>query len=79
MEIAKMLTTKEASIYLKLSEQYVRKLYNRGKLVGYRPNGGKIYFDLEDLDNFLRKNRKMNEDEIRTKSLTFKKFNYDKL
>lgn len=74
-----MLTTKEASIYLKLSEQYVRKLYNRGKLVGYRPNGGKIYFDLEDLDNFLRKNRKMNEDEIRTKSLTFKKFNYDKL
>lgn len=79
MEIAKMLTTKEASIYLKLSEQYVRKLYNRGKLVGYRPNGGKIYFDLEDLDNFLRKNRKMNEDEVRTKSLTFKKFNYDKL
>lgn len=79
MEIVKMLTTKEASIYLKLSEQYVRKLYNRGKLVGYRPNGGKIYFDLEDLDNFLRKNRKMNEDEVRTKSLTFKKFNYDKL
>lgn len=74
-----MLTTKEASIYLKLSEQYVRRLYNQGKLVGYRPNGGKIYFDLEDLDNFLRRNRKMSEEEIRTKSLTFKKFNYDKL
>lgn len=74
-----MLNTKETAKYLKLSEQYVRKLYNRGKLVGYRPNGGKIYFDLEDLDNFLRKNRKMNEDEVRTKSLTFKKFNYDKL
>lgn len=74
-----MLTTKEASIYLKLSKQYVRRLYNQGKLVGYRPNGGKIYFDLEDLDNFLRRNRKMSEEEIRTKSLTFKKFNYDKL
>lgn len=74
-----MLNTKETAKYLKLSEQYVRKLYNRGKLVGYRPNGGKIYFDLEDLDNFLRKNRKMNEEEIRTKSLTYKKFNYDKL
>lgn len=79
MEIAKMLTTKEASIYLKLSKQYVRRLYNQGKLVGYRPNGGKIYFDLEDLDNFLRRNRKMSGEEIRTKSLTFKKFNYDKL
>lgn len=69
-----MLNTKETAKYLKLSKQYVRRLYNQGKLVGYRPNGGKIYFDLEDLDNFLRKNRKMNEDEVRTKSLTFKKF-----
>ncbi len=74
-----MLNTKETAKYLKLSKQYVRRLYNQGKLVGYRPNGGKIYFDLEDLDNFLRRNRKMNEDEVRTKSLTFKKFNYDKL
>lgn len=74
-----MLNTKETAKYLKLSEQYVRRLYNQGKLVGYRPNGGKIYFDLEDLDNFLRRNRKMSEEEIRTKSLTYKKFNYDKL
>lgn len=69
-----MLNTKETAKYLKLSKQYVRRLYNQGKLVGYRPNGGKIYFDLEDLDNFLRRNRKMSEEEIRTKSLTFKKF-----
>lgn len=68
-----MLNTKETAKYLKLSKQYVRRLYNQGKLVGYRPNGGKIYFDLEDLDNFLRRNRKMSEEEIRTKSLTFKK------
>lgn len=74
-----MLNTKETAKYLKLSEQYVRRLYNQGKLVGYRPNGGKIYFDLEDLDNFLRRNRKMSEEEIRTKSLIYKKFNYDKL
>lgn len=74
-----MLNTKETAKYLKLSKQYVRRLYNQGKLVGYRPNGGKIYFDLEDLDNFLRRNRKMSEEEIRTKSLTYKKFNYDKL
>lgn len=69
-----MLNTKETAKYLKLSKQYVRRLYNQGKLVGYRPNGGKIYFDLEDLDNFLRRNRKMSEGEIITKSLTFKKF-----
>ena len=46
-------TTKEASVYLKLSEQHVRRLYNRGKLIGYRPNGCKIYFELEELNYFL--------------------------
>lgn len=73
MKIAKMLTSKEASVYLKLSEQYVRRLYNKGKLVGYRPNGGKIYFTFEDLESFLRRNRNMSEEEILNKSLTFKK------
>lgn len=77
MSTEKMLTSKGASAYLKLSEQYVRRLYNRGKLVGYRPNGGKIYFALEDLESFLRRNRSMSEEEILSKSLTFKKLQYE--
>lgn len=68
-----MLNVKEAAPYLKLSEQYIRRLYNRGKLVEYKPNGGKIYFALEDLESFLRRNRSMSEEEILSKSLTLKK------
>ena len=67
-------TTKEASIYLKLSEQYVRRLYNRGKLIEYRPNGGKIYFELEELNYFLKRNKNLSEEEILKRSQRFKKF-----
>ena len=74
MEKYNMYTTKEASIYLKLSEQHVRRLYNRGKLIGYRPNGGKIYFELEELNYFLRRNKNLSEEEILKRSRIFKKF-----
>ena len=67
-------TTKEASVYLKLSEQYVRRLYNRGKLIEYRPNGGKIYFELEELNYFLKRNKNLSEEEILKRSQRFKKF-----
>ncbi len=74
MEKYNMYTTKEASIYLKLSEQYVRRLYNKGKLIGYRPNGGKIYFELEELNYFLKRNKNLSEEEILKRSQRFKKF-----
>ena len=74
MEKYNMYTTKEASIYLKLSEQYIRRLYNRGKLIGYKPNGGKIYFELEELNYFLRRNKNLSEEEILKRSRIFKKF-----
>ena len=74
MEKYNMYTTKEASIYLKLSEQYVGRLYNRGKLIGNRPNGGKIYFELEELNYFLRRNKNLSEEEILKRSRIFKKF-----
>ena len=67
-------TTKEASVYLKLSEQHVRRLYNRGKLIGYRPNGGKIYFELEELNYFLKRNKNLSEEEMLKRSQRFKKF-----
>ena len=74
MEKYNMYTTKKASIYLKLSEQYVRRLYNKGKLIGYRPNGGKIYFELEELNYFLKRNKNLSEEEILKRSRRFKKF-----
>lgn len=60
----KMLTTKEAAIYLRLSVQHVRKLSKQGKIPSYQPNGKNIYFDIEDLDYYLRVGKRMSEEEI---------------
>lgn len=60
----KMLTTKEAASYLRLSVQHLRKLCKEGKIISYQPNRKNIYFDIEDLDNYLRVGKRMNEEEI---------------
>ncbi|MDX8570459.1 helix-turn-helix domain-containing protein [Elizabethkingia sp. HX QKY] len=60
----KMLTTKEAASYLRLSVQHVRKLCREGKIPSYQPNRKNIYFDFEDLDYYLRVNKRMSEEEI---------------
>lgn len=68
----RMLTTFEASNYLNLSIPYVRRLAYNGKIVSYKPGGKNLYFDIEDLDNYLRANRRMSETEISTYALKFK-------
>ena len=74
MKVVGMNNTELAWGFLDLSEQHVRRLYNRGKLIGYRPNGGKIYFELEELNYFLRRNKNLSEEEILKRSQIFKKF-----
>ncbi|MCT3644058.1 helix-turn-helix domain-containing protein [Elizabethkingia anophelis] len=60
----KMLTTKEAASYLRLSVQHIRKLSREGKIPSYQPNRKNIYFDIEDLDYYLRVGKRMSEEEI---------------
>jgi excisionase family DNA binding protein len=67
----RMLTTSEASNYLNLCIPYVRKLAYNGKIVSYKPGGKNLYFDIEDLDNYLRANRRMSEAEISSYALKF--------
>lgn len=68
----RMLSTFEASTYLNLSPPYVRRLAFNGKIVSYKPGGKNLYFDIEDLDNYLRANRRMSENEISSYALKFK-------
>lgn len=55
--MTKPLTLTEAAEFLRLSPTYVRKLVQR-RLISYqRPNGGRIYFNLSDLEAFLARGR----------------------
>ena len=47
----------EAAEYLKMSHSTLYKLTSSRKIVHYKPLGKLIYFDVSDLDEFLRKNR----------------------
>lgn len=66
---SQMLTTKEASNYLNLSIRYVRRLASEGKITSYKPGGKNLYFDVEDLDGYLRRFKRMNEEELNTYSI----------
>jgi excisionase family DNA binding protein len=49
----RMLNTREASMYLKLSVITVRRKAGIGEIPSYRPNGKNLYFKISDLDNYL--------------------------
>jgi DNA binding domain, excisionase family len=72
----KMLTSKEAAYYLSISVQHLRRLSRNGKIVSYKPGGKNIYYDINDLDNYQRNYKRMNEEEIirRTSMYHLKKF-----
>lgn len=51
-----ILSFKEASKYLDLSESSLYKLTSDSKITFYKPNGGKLYFRKTDLDNWMLQN-----------------------
>lgn len=60
----KVLTTKEAAIYLSFKESYIHKLTAGNKIPFSKPNGKTIYILREDLDKWMQKNRSKSIDEI---------------
>lgn len=56
----RLLTVKEAAVYLARSEWAVRDLFYNGTLPVIRnENGRKIYFDIADLDQFIEGRKKI--------------------
>lgn len=51
------LSFKEAIDYLKVSKATLYKLTSNREINFYKPNGGKIYFKLDDLDNWILKGK----------------------
>ena len=60
----KILTFSEACMFLDLSKHYLYKLTSSGRISFFVPNGKKIFFLREDLENYLLKTRVKSYDEF---------------
>lgn len=59
-----VLNFNDACIYLELSQSHLYKLTSTGNIPHYKPNGKKLYFNRQELDNWLLRNRSNSIDEI---------------
>lgn len=56
----KALSMVEASMYIGISKNYLYQLTHRNLIPFYKPNGKHLYFDREELDNWLLTNHHRN-------------------
>ena len=58
----------EASVYTGLSKSHLYKLTSTGGVPCYKPTGKKLYFNKEELDEWMLRNKKLSQDEIDDKA-----------
>ncbi|GAB4042073.1 helix-turn-helix domain-containing protein [Spirosoma jeollabukense] len=58
------LTLEEASTYSGISKSYLYKLTSSNSIPHYKPEGKTIYFDRDELNAWLKRNRVKTTDEI---------------
>ncbi len=63
-----VLSFNEAAIYLELSHSHLYKLTSNGTLPFYKPNGKKIYFRRDELDQWLLSAKQLSLAEIHAKA-----------
>lgn len=66
----KVLTTQEAAIYLGWSLSYIYKQTRLCTIPHYCPMGKTLYFDREELEAWLKRNRVATKDEVLSKVQT---------
>lgn len=71
-----MLSTDRASNYLNISTTYFKRLITKYNIPNYTPDENVIYFDVNDLDNYLRSDKKMSDTEIDNHAFKFINKNY---
>ncbi|WP_420151398.1 helix-turn-helix domain-containing protein [Spirosoma sp.] len=65
------LTLEEASAYTGISKSYIYKLTSSNSIPHYKPEGKIIYFDRDELDCWLKRNRIKTNDEIEQEARSF--------
>ncbi len=61
----------ETCTYLELSQSHLYKLTSTGAIPHYKPNGKKLYFQREELDQWLLRNRMDSQDEIEQQAANY--------
>lgn len=66
-----VLNFNDACIYLELSQSHLYKLTSTGSIPHYKPNGKKLYFNRQELDSWLLRNRSNSIDEIEQEAANY--------
>lgn len=66
-----VLTFDEVAAYTGLSKSYLYKLTSRSDIPFYRPNGKQLYFNKDEIDSWLLRNRVKTNAEIQEEASTF--------
>jgi excisionase family DNA binding protein len=66
-----VLTFGEVAIYTGLSKSYLYKLTSTGGIPCYKPQGKFVYFNKQEIDQWLLQNRKATKDEIEQMASTY--------
>jgi excisionase family DNA binding protein len=61
----------EMAAYTGLSKSYLYKLTSSGGIPCYKPQGKHIYFNKQEIDQWLMQNRKATKSEIEAEAATF--------
>lgn len=66
-----VLNFNEVASYTGLSKSYLYKLTSSGGIPCYKPQGKQIYFNKQEIDNWLLQNRKATNSELEHKASSF--------
>lgn len=67
----KVLTSDEAADYMGVSKSYLYKLTMRHEIPHYKPRGKMCYFNRQELEQWLQRNRVATVDEIEAKAQAY--------
>ncbi len=66
-----MLTFKEASVYINVSDSHLYKMTHHREVPHFCPNGKKLYFKRSELDQWLQRNRKVSKEELESEAARY--------
>jgi len=67
----KALTLEEVAAYTGISKSYLYKLTSTGGIPFYKPRSKMVYFDRDEIDIWLLKNRVKTKEEIEAEAATY--------
>lgn len=66
-----ILTLDEATTYLQVSKSFLYKLTSKGEITHFKPSGKLIYFQRQDLNNWMLQNKNEDYDKVEAEVYEF--------